>query len=54
MDNQNFERDDLSAWACLRLDRVEKGIRFVHLFDTHGIQTEGVLLVKIRKSMKPE
>lgn len=54
MDDDSFGRDDLAAWACIRLDRLGKGVRFVHLFDTHGIQTDGVLLVKIQKGMRAE
>ncbi len=43
-------RDDLAAWACVRLDRLRKGYRFVHLLDSRGQETEGVILVKVAKS----
>ncbi|KAI0844626.1 PLC-like phosphodiesterase [Daldinia vernicosa] len=44
-------RDDLAAWACIRLDRLRSGHRFVHLFDNRGRESEGVLLVKIDKKL---
>lgn len=44
-------RDDLAGWACVRLDRVRGGYRFVHLMDCRGGLTEGVLLVKISRSL---
>ncbi|KAI9657204.1 MAG: hypothetical protein M1829_006950 [Trizodia sp. TS-e1964] len=45
-------RDDLAAWACLRLDRLQAGYRFVHLLDAKGQETSGVLLVKITRSLQ--
>ncbi|KAF7562629.1 hypothetical protein G7046_g1508 [Stylonectria norvegica] len=45
-------RDDLAAWACVRLDRLGEGFRFVHLFDREGIVTQGALFVKIEKTLK--
>ncbi|PKS11936.1 hypothetical protein jhhlp_001232 [Lomentospora prolificans] len=42
-------KDDLAAWACVRLDRVRSGYRFVHLMDCSGVLTKGVLLVKVSK-----
>ncbi|XXG95783.1 hypothetical protein Hte_002054 [Hypoxylon texense] len=44
-------RDDLAAWACVRLDRLRSGYRFVHLLDSEGRQSGGVLLVKIDKKL---
>ena len=44
-------KDDLAAWACVRLDRLQQGFRFVHLLDAKGEQTRGLLLVKITKSL---
>ena len=41
--------DDLAAWACIRLDRLQCGIRLVHLMDALGTPTKGFLLVKIDK-----
>jgi len=42
-------KDDLAAWACIRLDRLKDGFRFVHLFDAKGVESPGVLLVKTTK-----
>ncbi|KFH48906.1 1-phosphatidylinositol 4,5-bisphosphate phosphodiesterase-like protein [Hapsidospora chrysogenum ATCC 11550] len=44
-------RDDLAAWACVRLDRLGEGYRFVHLLDSEGRLTEGVVLVKVEKKL---
>ncbi|KAI9874385.1 MAG: hypothetical protein M1830_009802 [Pleopsidium flavum] len=44
-------KDDLAAWACIRLDRLQEGYRFVHLLDAKGEETHGVLLVKIIKHL---
>lgn len=51
MDDERIH-DNFAAWACLRLDRLQSGYRLVHLFDCNGVQTEGVLLVKIMKEWK--
>lgn len=51
MDDERIH-DNLAAWACLRLDRLQSGYRLVHLFDSNGVQTEGVLLVRITKEWK--
>ncbi|KUI64817.1 1-phosphatidylinositol 4,5-bisphosphate phosphodiesterase 1 [Cytospora mali] len=48
-DDEMFRRDDLAAWACVRLDRLRLGYRFVHLMDARGQETDGVLLVKVMK-----
>lgn len=44
-------RDDLAAWACVRLDRLGEGYRFVHLLDCEGTVTEGAVLVRIDKKL---
>ncbi|KAM5351286.1 hypothetical protein ACJ41O_004009 [Fusarium nematophilum] len=44
-------KDDLAAWACVRLDRLGQGYRFVHLMDCEGRVTEGAIFVKIEKKM---
>lgn len=44
-------KDDLAAWACIRLDRLQEGFRFIHLLNARGEQTRGLLLVKITKSL---
>ncbi|KAI9798889.1 MAG: hypothetical protein M1833_004392 [Piccolia ochrophora] len=45
-------KDDLAAWACIRLDRLQKGYRFVHLLDARGAESRGVVLVRISKEMR--
>ena len=42
-------KDDLAAWACIRLDRLQEGFRFLHLLNAKGEETPGLLLVKITK-----
>lgn len=44
-------RDDLAAWACVRLDRLGEGYRFVHLLDMQGRLTEGSILIKVEKEL---
>ncbi|KAL8842742.1 MAG: hypothetical protein Q9170_000398 [Blastenia crenularia] len=44
-------KDDLAAWACIRLDRLKPGFRFVHLLDATGDVSQGTLLVSIQKSL---
>ncbi|KAI1820696.1 PLC-like phosphodiesterase [Xylaria intraflava] len=44
-------RDDVAGWACVRLDRLRCGYRFVHLRDRKGRVTDGVLFVKVEKSL---
>ncbi|KAM0794665.1 PLC-like phosphodiesterase [Usnea florida] len=43
--------DALAAWACIRLDRLRSGYRFVHLLDGGGFESKGVLLVCIQKTL---
>lgn len=50
-DDESFRRDDLAAWACVRLDRLRLGYRFVRLMDAHGKEGEGVLFVKVMKKI---
>ncbi|OTA97611.1 hypothetical protein M434DRAFT_19005 [Hypoxylon sp. CO27-5] len=40
------------GWACIRLDRLATGYRFVHLFDANGNQTQGVLLIRVDKRFR--
>ncbi|KAM3512926.1 hypothetical protein MY11210_003409 [Beauveria gryllotalpidicola] len=42
-------KDDLAAWACVRLDRLASGYRFIHLWDSKSRHTKGVILVKVDK-----
>lgn len=50
-DDELFQRDDLAAWACVRLDRLRLGYRFVRLMDAKGRETEGVVLIKVLKKV---
>lgn len=50
-DDETFRKDDLAAWACVRLDRLRMGYRFVHLMDAKGQETDGVLFVKVMKKV---
>ncbi|KAJ2906848.1 1-phosphatidylinositol-4,5-bisphosphate phosphodiesterase gamma-2 [Zalerion maritima] len=45
-------RDDLSAWACIRLDRLQEGYRFVQLLDQMGQRKKAVLFVKVSKTLR--
>jgi hypothetical protein len=49
--DDEFGRDDLAAWACVKLDRLGQGYRFVHLRNTKGEATDGAILVKVEKSV---
>ncbi|OAA61674.1 phospholipase c [Niveomyces insectorum RCEF 264] len=44
--------DTLAGWACIRLDRLQTGYRFVRLMDAWGQATEGKLLVRIEKLLR--
>ncbi|KAK7182055.1 hypothetical protein DPSP01_008221 [Paraphaeosphaeria sporulosa] len=50
MDDERIS-DDLAAWACFRLDRLQPGIRMLHLYDSNGVVSKGVLLVRIKKTV---
>ena len=50
--DDNFGRDTLAAWACIRLDRLRMGYRFVHLLNELGRETKGVLLMRFSKKVK--
>ncbi|KAF8711838.1 Phospholipase c, partial [Rhizoctonia solani] len=50
--DEEFGTDDLAGWACVRLDRLQPGYRFIRLYDLHGRLTEnGCLFVKIQKEI---
>jgi hypothetical protein len=53
MDDERLS-DDLAAWSCLRLDRLRPGLRILHLYDSNGVITKGVLLVRIAKRVSRE
>lgn len=38
--------DVMTAWSCIRLDRLRPGYRFVRLFDKDGMPSKGILLIK--------
>ncbi|KAK7984823.1 1-phosphatidylinositol 4-5-bisphosphate phosphodiesterase 1 [Apiospora saccharicola] len=44
-----IHRDPFAGWACIRLDRLRTGYRFIHLKDPKGNPTKGVLLVRVDK-----
>jgi hypothetical protein len=43
--------DSLAAWACVRLDRLQHGYRFLRLFDVKGAATRGLILIKVEKTV---
>ncbi|KAL1297690.1 hypothetical protein AAFC00_006239 [Neodothiora populina] len=50
-DDETLSRDDMFGWACFRLDRLQQGIRLLHLYDPEGELTDGTLLVRIKKNV---
>lgn len=38
--------DVMTSWACVRLDRLRLGYRFVRLFDKDGMPSKGILLIR--------
>jgi hypothetical protein len=51
IEDSKYTKDELAAWACIRLDRLQPGYRFVRLLDAKGLATAGLLLVKIEKTV---
>ncbi|KAJ4983192.1 1-phosphatidylinositol 4,5-bisphosphate phosphodiesterase 4 [Stagonosporopsis vannaccii] len=51
MDDERLS-DDLAAWSCIRLDRLQPGLRVLHLYDSNGLITRGVILVRIGKVVR--
>jgi hypothetical protein len=45
-------RGSTAAWACVRLDRLCRGYRFIDLMDARGNPSEGKLFVKIDKVIR--
>jgi hypothetical protein len=41
----------LAAWACMRVDRLGSGYRFVHLTDCEGRITDGAIFIKVEKKL---
>ncbi|KAH0348280.1 PLC-like phosphodiesterase, partial [Aureobasidium melanogenum] len=54
MDDDTFSRDNLVAWACFKLSRLQTGIKKIRLYDCEGQQTNGMLLVRISKRLEIE
>lgn len=52
VEDSGYVNDSLAAWACIRLDRLQHGYRFVNLLDAKGQATAGLLLVKVEKSLR--
>jgi hypothetical protein len=52
MDDVALGKDNLAAWACIRLDRLRTGVRIVRLWDAKGRGDGGLLLVRISKEIK--
>lgn len=52
-DCPNTSRDELIAWSCIRLDRLQSGYRWVDLLDpTTRAPFVGKLFVKIEKVLR--
>lgn len=51
-DDRTLARDETVAWACIRLDRLKTGYRFLHLLNVEGELSDGVLLVYIQKNVQ--
>lgn len=47
--NDEFGKDALAAWSCIRLDRLRQGYRLIRLLDAEGKPCTGALLVGINK-----
>ncbi|KAK3374922.1 PLC-like phosphodiesterase [Podospora didyma] len=43
--------DSLAGWACVRLDRLREGYRFVHLLDVNGMETGAIVFIKVAKKL---
>lgn len=52
IEDEGLVKDKLAAWACIRLDRLQHGYRFIDLKDAHGRPSAGKLLVNIEKVFK--
>ncbi|KAL3417123.1 1-phosphatidylinositol 4,5-bisphosphate phosphodiesterase 3 [Phlyctema vagabunda] len=52
VEDSRYVNDSLAAWACIRLDRLQQGYRFVNLFDAKGQATAGFLMVKVEKTLR--
>ena len=52
MDDRSMGKDNMLAWACIRLDRLQSGYRFIHLLNPSGGPSPGALLVHVSKRME--
>lgn len=52
IEDEGLVKDKLAAWACIRLDRLQQGYRFIDLKDAYGKPSAGKLLVKIEKEVR--
>ncbi|KUI73453.1 1-phosphatidylinositol 4,5-bisphosphate phosphodiesterase 1 [Cytospora mali] len=52
IEDEGLVKDKLAAWACIRLDRLQRGYRFIDLKDAQGRPSAGKLLVKIEKQVR--
>ncbi|KAH8758921.1 PLC-like phosphodiesterase [Diaporthe sp. PMI_573] len=52
IEDEGLVKDRLAAWACIRLDRLQPGYRFIDLKDAHGRPSAGKLLVNIEKKFR--
>ncbi|POS75219.1 phosphatidylinositol-specific phospholipase C [Diaporthe helianthi] len=52
IEDEGLVKDRLAAWACIRLDRLQSGYRFIDLKDAHGRPSAGKLLVNIEKKFR--
>ncbi|EHK16953.1 putative phospholipase C [Trichoderma virens Gv29-8] len=52
-DNSHTVSSPCLAWACIRLDRLQRGYRFIRLYDMKGNEiVGGKLLVKVEKVLR--
>ncbi len=41
-----------TAWACIRLDRLQQGYRIIELMNAKGKRSDGRLFVKVEKQLR--
>ncbi|EAU38438.1 conserved hypothetical protein [Aspergillus terreus NIH2624] len=49
--DDEFGRDSMAAWACIKLNHLQEGYRLIHLCDCAGSASGGSLLVRITKTL---
>lgn len=50
MDDERL-KDDLAGWACYRLDHVQRGYRMLHLYNSRGEMTNGVVFIRVKMNL---